>query len=293
LIIEQNTISGNQTGIKLMALVADATIQFNNITDNATGLEVLAVGSSADAKHNWWGDISGPEEESNNPGGVGDRVVGNIGYQPWLTRDFQTVLDDNIAYLGYAMVDVSAGWNIISTPIALDPACDTWGEYVALGDGLALHATSPAYYFNSQTQAWVALTSSYVLKPCDAIYVRMASADTAPILYSPNLSVPSKQLYSGWNLVGLAYLGDILGMKANEALVSVEEVSGGLTGYKLVVSPPVSQSSWIYTGGAIADWNGEGRPPAGWMLSTEGYWVFMLNNGTLAGFTFTPVSLDR
>jgi hypothetical protein len=82
-------------------------------------------------------------------------------------------------------------------------------------------------------------------------------------------------------------------MKANEALVSVEEVSGGLTGYKLVVSPPVSQPSWIYTGGAIADWNGEGQPPAGWMLSTEGYWVFMLNNGTLAGFTFTPVSLDR
>jgi len=291
LTIEQNTITGNQTGIKLQEDVADATINFNDITDNTTGLEILAVASDADASYNWWDDISGPEEANNNPGGTGNKVIGAISYQPWLTREFQTVLDDNIAYLGYAMVEVSTGWNIISTPIALDPACDTWGEYAALGDGLALHATSPAYYFNSQTQAWVALTSDYALKPCDAIYVRMASADTAPILYSPNLSVPSKQLYSGWNLVGLAYVTDV-GLKASEALVSVEEVSGGLTGYKLVVSPPVNQPSWIYTGGAIADWDGEGQPPNGWMLRTNGYWVFMLNDGTLAGFTFTPVSLD-
>jgi len=290
LTIEQNTISGNQTGIKLAAMVADATIQFNNITGNTTGLEILAVGSDADASYNWWGDISGPEEANANPGGTGDEVVGSIGYQPWLTREFQTVLDDNIAYFGYAMVDVGVGWNIISTPIALDPGCDTWGEYAALGDGLALHATSPAYYFNSQTQAWVALTSDYALKPCDAIYVRMASADTAAILYSPNLSVPSNQLYSGWNLVGLAYIADV-GLKADEALVSVEEVTGGLTGYKLVVSPSVNQPSWIYTGGAIADWNGVGQAPDGWMLRTNGYWVFMLNDGTLAGFTFTPVTL--
>jgi len=292
LTIERNSILGNQVGIKLLEHVADATIQFNNITNNTTGLEILAVVSDADASYNWWNDISGPKETNNNPGGIGNKVVGDIDYQPWLTRQFQTVLDDNIAYFGFAMVSLSAGWNVISTPIALDPACDTWGEYVALGDGLNLHATSPAYYFDSQTQAWVALTNTYPLKPCDAIYVRMASADVAPILYSPNLSVPSKQLYTGWNLVGLAYV-DCLGLKANEALVSIEEVAGGLTGYKLVVSPPVNQPSWIYTGGAIADWNGEGQPPDGWMLRTYGYWVFMLNDGTLAGFAFTPVSLGR
>ena len=288
LTIEQNSISGNQTGIKLLAAVADATIKFNNITNNTTaGLEILAVGSNAKAEMNWWGDISGPQCP-NNPGGTGDKIVGDISYLPWLTRAFQTVLTDNIAYFGFPWVHLNTGWNTFSTPIALDPACDTWGEYKALGNGLNVHATSPAYSFNSQTQAWVALTASYDLKPCDAIYVRMASPDVAPILYSPNVSVPSKQLYSGWNLVGLAYLGDISGLKANQALVSVEEVSGGLTGYKLVVSPPVNQPGWIYTGGAIADWNGEGEPPAGWMLNNHGYWVFMLNDGTLAGFTFTP-----
>jgi hypothetical protein len=288
LTIEQNSISGNQTGIKLLAAVDNATIHFNNITNNTTAGLQVAAGGSADAGENWWGDISGPKEQNWNPGGTGDKIVGDIGYVPWLTRVFQTVLNDNIAYFGFPMVHLNTGWNIFSTPIALDPACDTWGEYKALGNGLNVHATSPAYSFNSQTQAWVPLTSDYFLKPCDAIYVRMASPDVAPILYSPNVSVPSKQLYSGWNLVGLAYLGDIPGLKASEALVSVEEVTGGLTGYKLVVSPPMNQPSWIYTGGAIADWNGQGNPPSGWMLNTYGYWVFMLNDGTLAGFTFTP-----
>jgi len=291
LTIEQNAISGNEIGIKLLSLVADATVQFNDITSNTTGLEMLAVGSDADASHNWWGDISGPEEENQNLGGIGDKVDGDIGYQPWLTRGFQTVLDDNIAYFGYSMVNVSVGWNIISTPVVLDPGADTWGEYVALGDGLDVHDVSPAYYFNGQTQAWVALTSGYNLKPCDAVYVRMSSADTAPVLYSPGVSVASKQLYSGWNLVGLAYL-DGAGLKADEALVSVSEVSGGLTGYKLVISPSVNQSAWIYTGGAIDDWNGEGQAPDGWMLRAYGYWVFMLNDGILGGFTFTPMSLN-
>ena len=102
--------------------------------------------------------------------------------------------------------------------------------------------------------------------------------------------MPSKQLYAGWNLVSSAYVAGA-GLKASEALISVVEVTGGLTGYKLVVSPSVNQPPWIYSGGAIADWDGEGQPPDGWMLMTKGYWVFMLNDGTLAGFTFTPVSL--
>jgi len=290
LTIEKNSISGNQIGIKLLVAVANATIHFNDIFGNTTAGLQAAVGSNADAGGNWWGNISGPERP-NNPGGQGDKIVGDIGYLPWLTRVFQTVLDDNIAYFGFPMVHLNTGWNVFSTPIALDPACDTWGEYVQLGDGLNIHATSPAYSFNSQTQAWVPLTGDYPLKPCDAIYVRMASPDVGAILYSPNLSVSSRQLYAGWNLVGLAYVGELPGLKATDALISVAEVSGGLTGYKVVVSPPVNQPGWIYTGGPIADWNGQGPPPDGWMLNTGGYWVFMLNDGTLAGFTFTPISL--
>jgi len=294
LTIERNSIKDNQTaGIKLEALVEAATIRFNDLTNNtAAGLQV-APGGSADAGGNWWGDISGPKEQNWNPGGTGNTVVGSAAYEPWLTRTFQTALNDNIAYFGFAMVHLNTGWNVISTPIALDPDADTWGDYVALGDGLAIDTGATTYYFDAANQVYGQVLGTYPLRPCDAIYVKMASADIAPILYSPNVSVPSKQLYAGWNLVGPAYLDYPGGLKANEALVSVEEVSSGLTGYKVVVSPPVNQTGWIYTGGAIADWDGQGTPPNSWMFRTHGYWVFMLNDGTLAGFTFTPMSLPQ
>ena len=311
LTIRENAISGNEIGVKLLAAVADGGIEFNDITGNTIGLEQLAEVFGAYAGYNWWGDVSGPGEENQNPGGIGDNVTGNIGYDPWLTREFQTVLEDNIAYFGGPMVNLNTGWNIISTPVALDPlvewvdsdnisrtGVDTWGDYVALGDGLSTDNTSPAYRFDAENQAWVGLTSDDTLDPCDAIYVRMAEPDIAPILYSPDVSVPSKELYAGWNLVSLAWLPstEIYGMPADEALVTVEEVSGGFTGYKLVVSPGMSpnESTWIYiAGGPIDPWTDpELPPPDGWMITTSGYWVFMLNDGTLAGFTFTPVSLS-
>ncbi len=304
--VEQNSISGNEIGIKLLAAVADGGIQFNDITGNTDfGLEQLAVGSDARARYNWWGDISGPQHETmwnynTNPGGTGDKVSDNIYYRRWLTRDFQTVLDDNIAYFGGSyIVQLDTGWNIFSTPIALDPACDTWGEYVALGDGLDIHATNPAYSFDAQTQEYVLLTGDYRLKPCDAIYVRMAELDRAAILYSPDVSVPAKQLYAGWNLVSLAWEPsggeERRGLPVDEALVSIAEVTGGLTGYVLVASPSVNQYSWIYTGDpsqiGTPDWEAW-TGVEGWMIPTNGYWVFMLNDGTLAGFSFTPVSLN-
>ena len=81
---------------------------------------------------------------------------------------------------------------------------------------------------------------------------------------------------------------DMYGLSADEALITVEEVAGGLTGYKLVVSPGVNayEPPWIYIAGDPSP-----PYPDGWMWIASGYWVFMLNDGTLAGFTFTPVSL--
>jgi len=317
LTIERNSISDNEIGIELLAAVADANIRLNDITNNTTaGLE-LVEGGSVSAQSNWWGDISGPEYEAasfeswpNNPGGLGDAVSDNVDFMPWLTRDFQTVLDDNIAYFGYPMVMLNTGWNIISTPIALDPVVEwedsgsiartgvqTWDDYVALGDGLAIDTDATTYYFDGDTQEYEQVLGTYRLKPCDAIYVKMAENDVAAILLSPSVSVPSKELYAGWNLVSLAWLDPVLyAMPANEALVTVEEVAGGLTGYKLVVSPGVNayESAWIYIAGdSIEPWTDYEAllPPDGWMWMASGYWVFMLNDGTLAGFTFTPVSL--
>jgi len=281
LTIEGNTITDNETGIKLLAAVTAVAVTFNDIIDNTTaGLELLS-GGSADAEANWWSDISGPEQADTNPRGAGDKVIGDASYDPWLTRDTETVLDDNISYLGTVMVELSKGWNVMSTPIALDPATDTWGEFVSLGSpDLDIHDTSPAYAFDAGTGAFVALTDSYELNPCDALYVRMAGADIAPIIFSPDVSVPSRSMYAGWNLIGLADLED---KGAEETLNSVYIVTGDLTGYIQVVSPPVGgQEAWVQLRDDDTD---------NLMEAAKGYWVFMINPGTLAGYAFTPIAL--
>ena len=56
--------------------------------------------------------------------------------------------------------------------------------------------------------------------------------------------------------------------------------TGDLTGYSQVVSPPINQLGWIY----IRD--GEDNPL---MRIGKGYWVFLINGGTLAGFSCTPI----
>ncbi|MFC1968587.1 Ig-like domain-containing protein, partial [Chloroflexota bacterium] len=284
LTIEENSILDNETGIKLLADVDGATIEYNDITGNSVaGLE-LAAGGAADAERNWWGDASGPEEATFNPRGAGNAIDGATGFQPWLTRDFDTVLGDNISYFGYAWVDLSNGWNYLSTPIALDPAADTWAEYVALGDpDLPIDPIGPAYYFDAQAGIYFPLDPNDPLSPCSAIFARMTQASIAPILYSPNLSIPSKAIYPGWNLVAPASLDAT--MPVEVALTSVYMVAGGLPGYSQVISHGVgNQAGWVhFRDGATQN-----------MERTKGYWVFMVNAppGTmLAGFTFTPLGL--
>jgi hypothetical protein len=238
-----------------------------------------------DASKNWWGNASGPKQNDTNPRGEGDEITGNADYQPWLTRQYATAIAENIAYFGNASGNLTTGWNIISIPIALDSSIDTWGEFVAMGDpDLHLHDTSPSYRYDAETGMFVALTDSYQLCSLDAIYVRMSEDDIAPILYSPNTSVPLKDIYPGWNLLGLASLTE---MPVDDALSSIYKVTGDLTGYTQVVSPSLGgQDAWVYIRDASS-------PPD--MQVAKGYWVFMANapDGTaVAGFTFTPISLS-
>ncbi|MFC1969514.1 hypothetical protein ACFLVF_03405 [Chloroflexota bacterium] len=173
-------------------------------------------------------------------------------------------------------LELCEGWNYFSTPISLDSSCNTWGGFVALGDGLDIDHEALTYYFDGASQLWGQVLADYELRPCDAIYVKMASSDTTPIISSSKPSVAYKKLYPGWNLISLASLDN---MFAPDALVSIYMVTGDLTGYSQVVSPNVCQPSWF----CIRD--GLNNPA---MLVGKGYWGFMINEGTLTGFTFTP-----
>ena len=174
------------------------------------------------------------------------------------------------------LLELCEGWNILSTPIYLDESCDTWGEVRAFGDGLDIDTQAATYYFDGSIQMWGLVLDDYGLKPCDAIYVKMASADTVQVIPSSMPSMSSKELYAGWNLVSLASLES---MGVIEALTSIYIVTPDLIGYSQVTSPPHCQPGWYY----VRD---GGDNPI--LLVGKGYWVFMINGGTLAGFTFTP-----
>jgi hypothetical protein len=172
------------------------------------------------------------------------------------------------------VVDLAAGYNTFSTPISLDP------QYNTLGQIFSGKNVSVALGYDAQTQAWFSLDNDTVLKPCQAIFVYMVSPATITLKVHPDLTAPpSTELYTGWNLVSLANLE---AMDVDIALTSAKNVTGGLTGYIQVISPELgNQDGWTYVTGQPV--NGKKMKPS------EGYWVYMLNNGELAGFTTTPL----
>jgi len=241
------------------------------------------------AAYNWWGDASGP---SGFGPGTGNPIYGVIYYsnpmtwEPWLTRPYETVPDNNKAYLGIELRPddgLTPGWNTLSTPIALEN--NTWHAIHTIGEGLNYSA---AYTWDATTQRWVQVMANTRISPLDAVYVLMNEDARLPIAISPDITGPPvKNLSAGWNLIGPAYAfdADYLEwdvMKVDKALVSVEKTPEGLTGYTIALSPSVNPEAWSYTVGA-------NKAPT--MEAGYGYWVYMENPDTLAGFSSTPLPL--
>jgi len=179
---------------------------------------------------------------------------------------------------------LATGWNTISTPITLDPSCDTWGEFVALGNGLDFQT---AYYFDGSV--FQIPLASYPFSPCDALYVKMNSDDTAPIIPNPGATPPPfKNVVRGWNLVGSAFINDAGEWAVNDSLISLYYVGGELKpwGYNQVISPELgNQPGWVYP---RPPEGAPGTPPK--MLIGKGYWVSMENADRYDGWTTTPWS---
>jgi len=291
--IESNTIVNSNDGIWFegAALTGDVTIQNNTITDNAWGIEVKdgvgIIGTitanynnlagnttygllneetdiTVDAEYNWWGDIAGPDTSTkttlHNPyeGWAGNAVSDYVDYIPWLIRT-DLVVDFE-------------GWNIVSFPIWVEEEEEPSPEPAEIVG---------IYYFDSFTQYWGA--DPYEANPLDAYYVKV----TAPISFiypvSSEVTFPSqKEMKVGWNFVGLAELYE---MEASEALLDAYYGTGEaeLFGYTKVISPSLNGVSWTFLRPAIM------KASSPDMLPTKGYWVFMVNDGVLGGFTSTPI----
>jgi hypothetical protein len=175
---------------------------------------------------------------------------------------------------------LNTGWNIISTPIKLDANSNTLDKI------LDITSFEIAYRWDSVNTIWVPLTTAtpYAVNPLEAFYVKIKVATTANFVASQNpLSPPVRDLKQGYNLIGAAPPFEVVAFKempVNQALISVVLTPAGLRGYTMVISPPLNQAGWVYTVGAD-------NPPN--MSPFIGFWVFMENDDTLAGFSTTPI----
>lgn len=83
-------------GIESPVDAANVHINNNNIYNNTP----YGVNSNAsdvvDATNNWWGDATGPEQATTNPGGLGNEVTDKVKYSPWCA-----IGDANLAAPGY------------------------------------------------------------------------------------------------------------------------------------------------------------------------------------------------
>lgn len=309
IIVKNNTITGcalvdNESAIRIPGEsdLAAATychyIQYNDIYDNASGTYSIKVTTATDVlvtdincNYNYFGDASGPYYSAvtgavvtkSNPNGTGAKVSDGVYYYPWLHKPVADVVADNVSWQTSTMKLV-AGWNTLSTPVPLIAAADTVDELIPSGMTIG-------YYYDG---GWTQILTGYTLSPCDAVYVKMDEAKYVQLKFEcETFSTPSKDLAVGWNLCSLASL-DSDGMRMDYAVASVALNSAGLPGYGQVVSPSLNATRYDMYYNAGTSWAsayGE-TSTAGTMYAGMGYWIYMQNAATLAGFEITPIAPD-
>jgi len=116
----------NREAIELLSSDA-VNISFCDFINNEIGVENNASSTNIIASMNWWGDITGPYHDINNPTGEGDPVFGDVVIHPWLQEkhrnSFPIIIgDDNLlakedqyynnSYSGFDLDDEILVWSM-------------------------------------------------------------------------------------------------------------------------------------------------------------------------------------
>jgi len=300
--IKNNTITGTAgTNAVTLETPAQGThyCQYNSIYSN-NGYAIYGNATNAqNCQYNWYGNATGPAYTAatgatvtkSNPGGTGDPITDKVTYYPWLHKSLADVVTDSASYQT-STVDLVIGWNTLSTPVVLIPTGDTIGELIPTGRTIGYYYD--AFDADADLDYWELLEDSYELSPCDSVYVKMSVAKTVQLKFAANeLTTPSKALAAGWNMISLAYLSSS-GKHADDAVASVAKTAANLPGYANVVSPSLNttrKDMYVQTGTEWAVGYGQASV-TDFMYTTFGYWIYMQNAATLAGFTITPIAPD-
>jgi hypothetical protein len=273
----------------------DPVIQYNTIYDNDADYSIYVATSglgAQDCRYNYYGDATGPYYSAltgatvskSNTGGAGKKVSDQVTYYPWLHKPLTDVVADNASYQACTMSLVS-GWNTLSTPVKLISTADSIDELIPSGMTIG-------YYYDAT--GWHQITTGYTLNACNAVYVKMSAATDVLLKFDAGAwTMPSKALSAGWNLISLAAL-DSDGKLADVAVASVYQTAAGLPGYSQVISPSLNATQYDMYWNAGTGWSySSGQTAAAdSMYVGLGYWIYMQNAATLAGFEITPIAPD-
>ncbi len=250
--------------------------------------------------------------------GNGDNVSHYVEYNPWLYLTAETMFHDDASpqYMmrayGSDSLQLQKGWNTLSVPLKLDTSADTISEISGLGDFITGSNAVVVYSWDATAQQWVDIGAMNLpIVPCQGYYIKMLSPSKVPVLYSTNPSpgLPTYSLVQGWNLIGAPWgidreenvppldegrwavaspdNGDPEAfMPVNQALESIKEGSGGTKGIAIIISPSVPGQYSIWSSSITSGfWQVTNTDE---MVTGDGYWAYMVNPATYAGFEITP-----
>ena len=174
-------------------------------------------------------------------------------------------------------IPLGDSWNLFSTPVRLD------AEYDGIDRIFNQSEQEKIAVVLGWNGYWFVPDASYDLVPLQALYIKVNGQAIAYLVPSSEVTAPpSRFLPEGVSLISAAAPyqdGSFTVMPVSQALISINETSGGKTGYSMVISPALDQPGWGYArGGPMVD-----------ILPFKGYWVVMENADTFYGFSTTPL----
>lgn len=185
------------------------------------------------------------------------------------------------------------GWNTLSTPVLLENGYNTLGQVVDNTGKIDL-----VYSYDEIAGLWNLIYEDggkwftgtgdskieFKLMPQQAIFVHLAEGYAeANFFASTKLSAPpARNLVPGWNFIGPAIVPYDNNNRVDNSLFSIDGK------YSQVLSPAaVNQRPWTY----VPNGNTKNKDISD-LRAGRGYWVYMTQPGTLAGFTSTPMYFD-
>ena len=161
---------------------------------------------------------------------------------------------------------LNTDWNFVSVPIPLNATQNTAGVVFAP----VKTDNHSVLEYNSSVQAWIPLKTTTKLDPITGywIYSDVPVKVNLSLSTDPTTTPPGKQLYTGWNAIGLNYNQS---MEAKNMLTPIEDAWVTLIGWNLL------QSEWDTP--IIKKYSDLRMVNTGW-----GYWVYVTQDAYLPGF---------